>query len=355
MRRWISFAVALSLAACDDGAVDPDGGARVDGGTPGGDAGVPDAGDAPPADGGSTERDGGPGTDGGTVSDGGGASVDPSATGPASTTTVDGTVTRGSRSTPVVAHVPAGGPSPLAIFVPGFQLESSRYAATAEHLASHGFVVVRADPPDPLFGVSHVEMAADVIAVIDWATDASGPLAGEVSGPLLVFGHSLGGKVSAMVAHRDTRVDALLALDPVNGGNPFSGYSADLPDIVPDEIEGLTIPVGFMGETTNQSGSMACAPADQNFETFYAAATSASWAAMWDFTGADHMDFVDDTTGCGFTCSACPDGTADEATVQAAVHTLVAAFARRHLLGDASMDPWLTGAMTPGGVVVTSR
>jgi pimeloyl-ACP methyl ester carboxylesterase len=168
------------------------------------------------------------------------------------------------------------------------------------------------------------------------------------------MGHSLGGKVTTMAAS-GRRVHALLALDPVNLGSPITGYSDSLPDILPDQAAELRIPVGFMGETTNGGGLSPCAPVDENFAHFYAAATASPWAASWELEGADHIDFVDDTSGICTPCTACPDGPADDAAVRATVHTLAVAFMRRHLLGDASMEAWLTGASVPMGVRTMHR
>ena len=46
-----------------------------------------------------------------------------------------------------------------------------------ERLASHGFVVLRSDPPDPIFGSDHNEMTDDVKGVIDWALDPQNMIA----------------------------------------------------------------------------------------------------------------------------------------------------------------------------------
>jgi chlorophyllase len=265
-------------------------------------------------------------------------------------------IARAGRSTPVFAHVPSTpGPAPLLVFVPGFQTSSSKYAKLAAHVASHGFVVVRSEPPNSLFSADHVAMAADVRAVIDWALAPGGPLAGKVDAAQVgLFGHSLGGKVTTMAAADDARVKALFAIDPVNGGAGPLGFSASAPDIVPERVSPLRIPVGFPGETTNGASSSsfvpACAPADQNFRTFYDAATSSPWAAAWDFIGADHIDFTDD--GGGF---ACPAGTAVESEVRDGLKTLAAAFFRRHLGGEVAMEAWLTGARKPAIAVVTHR
>jgi hypothetical protein len=143
----------------------------------------------------------------------------------------------------------------------------------------------------------------------------------------------------------------------VNGSGD-SSYSATRPDIVPGRVAPLSIPLGFVGETTNRSGGGfggPCAPEDQNFETFYMAASGSPWVAQWNFAGADHMDFVEDVSSCIFVCNSCTAGTADPAVVTAQVRTLAAAFFQRHFLGAASADAWLTGAKVPSGVTATKR
>ncbi len=274
-------------------------------------------------------------------------------------TTVEDQVLRGDRTIPVVAHMPeeAEGPLPLIVFLPGFQAKSDWYAGTMDYLASHGFVVVRAQPPGGFLDVNHVEMAADVTAVLDWALNPAGPLEGRADPDRIgLTGHSLGGKIATMSAFRDGRATALLPLDPVNGGNPFTGFTEELPDIVPDEVAPLAIPVGFIGETPSAQGSSdslpACAPADGNFTTFYEAAASAPWKASWDLLEAGHMDFVDDFATCGFACELCVRGNADPTIVLATVRTLATAFFRRHLLGETAMDAWLIGPGLPQGVAV---
>ena len=288
---------------------------------------------------------------------------DPSAVGPYTVSESTATVTADRRRTPVTAYVPtlpAGTTAPLVLFLPGFQLNTSQYAGTLRHLASHGFVVVGANPAATLLRVNHVNMAADGRAVIGWATSMA-PFASSVDATRIgVAGHSLGGKLSTLITMDDDRIDALYAIDPGDGDpSPLGGGSPDRPDLVPSRGREITVPAGFLGETTNGMagggiGSMACAPSEQNFTQFYAAATAAPWAAQWDVTGADHMDFLDDPD-CGFTCSVCPDGPADDAAVLRTNRTLLTAFFRRHLAGDASMDATLTGASVPAGVTTMRR
>lgn len=287
------------------------------------------------------------------------SAADPSAPGPfAVGAPMEDTVRAEGRDTPVAAYVPtSAAPLPLVVFLPGFQLTASQYARTLERIASHGFVVIGADPTTSFFSISHVNMAADTVAVIDWALSGTSGLSSSIDASrIAVMGHSLGGKVSTMVASMDPRITALFTLDPVNGGAGPLGYTAAAPDIVPDLVRALTIPVGFLGETNNAAGGfMPCAPADQNYTTFYDAATGAVWSAEWTLAGADHMDFIDDLAACGFACSACSDGPGDDAVQLAIARTLSVAFLRRHLAGETAMDAWLTGSSVPAGATVRRR
>lgn len=357
---WIASLVAVTALGCgdDDGAqtdgnvaevesgadVDADGDADADGGA---DVGWEVAPDVEAEEGGSA--------------DDGEAPVDPAAPGPFRWTVVDAEVVRGSRTTPVSALIPdapAGVAMPLVLFLPGFQMQTAWYLPLLERIASHGFVVVRADPPASLMSSSHPEQARDAAAVLDWAFAAGGPLAGRVDpGRVAASGHSAGGKVAVMLAFADARVTALLGFDPVNGSGPF-GYTADQPDIVPEQVEPLAIPIGLLGETTDATagfGGQACAPADQNFLTFYEAATSSPWVASWELLGADHLDFVYDTSTCGLPCSFCRNGAADGGAVRAVVETLAVAFLRRHLLGDTAQEAWLVGDLLPAEVLMQHR
>jgi len=350
----VVLAGALGASACGDGtrpSVTPAadlGGGAIDAGTE-------------PADLGAVGDDLGSAADLGSATDLGSAmdlgsvvSTAPDAVGPYAVTRTTATVS-GTMVTVFDPALPSAVRAPVAIFMPGFQLTVSQYAAICERLASHGVVVVGVDATGG-FSPNHVMLRDAAIAVLDWALTTAPSAAHSDGTRVLAFGHSLGGKLATMMAGAEVRVTALLAIDPVNGGGgPGMGYSTERPDVVPEVVAALTIPLGFLGETTNGTGGfMPCAPTAENFQTFYAAATTAPWAAQWDFTGADHMDFVPDTTGC-FTCGFCGAGTADPAVVVRNTTTLVVAFAQRHLLGDASAEVWLTGASVPAGIVVMSR
>jgi predicted dienelactone hydrolase len=340
----LAIAASLWAQGCGD-----DGATGADAGAPGVDAGRPDA--AGSADAGSTNDAGAP-RDAGPLPDAG-PPTGPAAIGPYAVSTSSTSVTRGSRVTPIQVHVPdvPAGSAPLVVMMPGFQASHAGYTGTAAHIASHGFVVLQADPEAPfsITGVDHLAMTMDVMAVIDWALGPDGPdsFDGET---IATTGHSLGGKIATMTAAADSRVDALFGIDPVDGGGP-TGVSDTRPDIVPAQVGGLAIPVGFIGETIDSgSGTFSCAPGEENYARFFEATTAAPWAAEWTVEGANHVSFLDSGGG-GF----CQPATAPREMVLATTRTLAAAFFRRHLLGDGEMDPWLTGARVPVGVTTRTR
>ena len=111
--------------------------------------------------------------------------------------------------------------------------------------------------------------------------------------------------------------------------------------------------VAVIGETTNGSGGMACAPTANNFQTLYAAAHTP--ALQMTVATADHMDWVDDPS-CLF-CSFCTAGIAPADLARTATRRLNVAWLRLQLLGDHAMMSWL--AMPPevgaGTATVTQK
>jgi len=226
---------------------------------------------------------------------------------------------------------------------PGYQMDAAQYESYARHLATWGFVAVLTDYADSSFFPDHAKLAADVPKVIDWAL-AQSSLAIDAT-KVATFGHSLGGKVSVHAASLDSRIKAIVAWDPVDGNSP---------SVAPQLMTSMTAALAVIGETTNGSGGgMPCAPTADNFQQFYAAAPSPALEVT--VAGADHMDWVDDPS-CGF-CGFCSPGTADAEDVRRVSRRIDVAWLRRHLLGDTSMDTWLTNPpeLATGDVTIRSR
>lgn len=350
-----------ALAACGGGSTQSTGGG----------AGTTGDGGATTSDGGAGGGSGGEGmTAGGsggapttTGGAGGGEVLDPTQEGPYSTATVDETIPSGGDQVPIHCVYPTGGPDggpyPVVVVGHGFQLPASQYYKYLDHLASFGYIALTADFPTGFFGPDNPGNAEAMIAGIDWAESKFGSLAS--AGDVGMTGHSLGGKVALLAATMDPRIKASIVLDPVDGGGgPGGGCQppgcVDVSALMP----GLAIPTGFLGETTDAMGGFQpCAPAAENYSTFYAGATSPSFAVT--IKGANHMSFLDDAASCGITCSFCNAASLDNAAVNGMARAYVVAFYERHLRGNTGYDTYLTGAkaqelyVQPGTATIESK
>ena len=223
-----------------------------------------------------------------------------------------------------------GAPHPLVVISPGFGMGREQYTSYCEHLASWGFVAV----VQTYQGITHTDYADSVGDIIDWALDPNSGLDIDAD-KIATAGHSLGGKVSILAAIRDARIKAVVGWDPVD---------SNLPSVAPDQMGDFGVPLAMLGETLDATAAFpptpACAPADNNYDAYFTAASSRPILA-YTVLEADHMDWVDDPT-C-FLCGACRPGEANHLEVKALTRRTTVAFLRRHLLGDTNMDTYLTG------------
>jgi dienelactone hydrolase len=248
---------------------------------------------------------------------------------------------------------PTAGPYPVIVVAHGLALQASEYYGYVTRLASFGYVALTVDYPVSLTSVDNTTEADDLIAGLDWAK--SNATVGKIADTDTagMTGHSLGGKDALLAATMDPRVKAAILLDPVDGGGP-SGCTAPTCVEVAPLLAKLAIPTGFLGETIDAtSTTMACAPADANYQTFYAKALSPSFAVT--VIGADHVSFLDDVSTCGVFCAFCNPATAPNAQVNGMAHAYVAAFYERWLRGDTAYDAYLTGATAKARYVATGQ
>lgn len=105
------------------------------------------------------------------------------------------------------------------------------------------------------------------------------------------------------------------------------------------QIATIDVPIAFIGETTD-SASSGCAPATENFQVLYAAASSPAVAIT--AVGADHTMF-EDPANCTF-CTLCTAGTASQPLVLATAVRYLTAFFARQLLGDTNVGAAFGGA-----------
>lgn len=235
----------------------------------------------------------------------------------------------------------AQGLRPLVLINHGFQLPTSQYRKYAEQLASHGFVAILVDYSAGFIGVNHLKNAYEIKGVITWAL--SQPALSVDPNRIGVTGHSLGGKLSFHVGVIDSRVGAVMGLDPVDASQ--SCNATNCPDVT-DMLPNLHVPSAVLGETLDSTGGFltpACAPADANYQTFYAKLGSPSIEVT--INGANHMSFLDDVSSCGMTCSACKSPELKNDIVNALARSYVVAFFRRYLLDETGYDAYLTGTV----------
>jgi predicted dienelactone hydrolase len=234
----------------------------------------------------------------------------------------------------------SAGPTPVVVLSHGFQLGPADYTSYAEHLASWGFTVVLPSFPGSLISPrTHAELKTDLQSVLDWSDVTLNASA------IGLAGHSMGGKISLLVASDDPRPAAVFGIDPVDAAPPFSFNAADYPSVTPELMPDITVPLVLLGETVNSGGGggfgQACAPADDNFHQYFTNATSP--ALEIEVTGANHMSFLDNPN-CGLPCLACTAGTDDPAQTLSLTRGYMTAFFLVELADDASFQTFLTGA-----------
>jgi dienelactone hydrolase len=235
--------------------------------------------------------------------------------------------------------------SPLVVMSPGFQLPRSQYLSACEHLATWGYLVILQTYSQSGFSIDHQTLADDVGRIIDWALGGDSGLAARVDGDrIAATGHSLGGKVSILAATGDARIGAVIGWDPVD---------ANSPSVTPELMDELTIPLAVIGETLDSSGGfMPCAPADNNYQQYFEHACAATAALEVTVAEADHMDWVDDRSSCGITCSFCSTGETDDAVTRQITRRLTTAWLEVHLRGRSDAAGYLATPALGSGVTV---
>jgi pimeloyl-ACP methyl ester carboxylesterase len=256
-------------------------------------------------------------------------------------------------STSTFAPESALAPLPLVVFSPGFSASPADYRETVDHLASHGFAVVAADhgfsiPTSILCATQRDGLERVSAAVKEARRRARVPGDGlfallDDSGPLATVGHSYGGKLSLwLAADGDVRVDAVVALDPVDGGDERRpGWCGDDDDGFP-AVAGL-LPAASMPPTLILVAGLSgdCAPAAGNGEVLFAALRSDTDAKLLRLPRASHTDFVDDVfDGECAACGLCPPSEESGAAVLTLVRGATVSFLRHRLLGDGRDARW---------------
>jgi len=301
----------------------------------------PDAGSAPPPpnDSPSTPTD--------EETDPGSSPSDPGEAGAYGVDVLQENVAVGDTIITVDVYLPQGAEmGPTVLFLPGFQLTPDLYASYGQHLASWGYVtLIPAFPGSAFSPTPHSVLRDYTLDVLDWVATSPTVLAGQADPDnVALVGHSLGGKIGLLVSMQSPVVTAVFGVDPVDAVPPFQTQSAQYPSVTPEMMNQIGVPLGIVGETTNAGGGsfgMSCAPAEDNFEQYYAHAIVPVLAV--EILGANHMSFLDNPD-CGVPCMACTGGSDDSAITRFVTRRTMTAFFRRFLNGDDAYWGYLVGA-----------
>lgn len=133
------------------------------------------------------------------------------------------TVSGGKRTFLDVRLPDAVGPRPVVVICHGWAAHAPKFARLADHLASRGFAAALFEQPDA-WGFSTARWARQLeegLAALGRSNDdPQSGLRGRLDlGRLALLGHSYGAAASIVVAGRDARIDAVVALAPVNQWN----------------------------------------------------------------------------------------------------------------------------------------
>ena len=221
--------------------------------------------------------------------------------------------------------VAAGGPFSGLVLGHGFARSRSNHSANGAFLASHGFIVVTVDFPNPSAPDFDV-WAAKISAALTWletenATPASrfwGRIATDRFG---VLGHSAGGMAAWVAAGRDIRIKAIMPLDPVPGsGADLSALGA-----------GLTMPSAWAAAPPSSCNSSAA------YTQVYPL-TAAAQRAQYVVSSATHCDFEDPTDVlCTLFCGSA------SATRRQIIRRYAVAWLQYYLVGDTDYYYYIHG------------
>ncbi|MDQ3230548.1 MAG: hypothetical protein M3Q07_01915 [Pseudobdellovibrionaceae bacterium] len=218
----------------------------------------------------------------------------------------------------------------------GFLMSNAYYRNVLAEIANQGFVVVA---PQTMaagglpFGKPSTAVEAKTTAdVITWmSTNLSARIGQDVDfTKLALVNHSRGSKV-AWTMLRDGLVDAkaIAAIDPVDGTMDGTGLATKGVQL---KIPAMIIGTGLGGQ---KNLGQACAPRDVNYNLFW---DTVSDSPSWLFVANDygHMDFLDEKTNCGFTCSVCVSAAKDKSRpdLRNWIGTTIGSFLRGVVLGD---------------------
>lgn len=214
---------------------------------------------------------------------------------------------------------------PVIILHHGFGGSIKAYETIAEHLSSHGFVVILPQMYGPGFqnAPTAEEEAASAIPVIDWVERYIHDFVSVNADTrrLGLAGHSRGGQVAYRIALLiEKRVKALAGIDPVDAtemSNDDPIITAPLTFDIPTYILGAGLgPIPVEGGEFD----IPCAPAESGYNHFFENNPSPSWLVVATTHG--HADMIDEEDYVDF----CPGGPDREGMRRLTAGTLAAFF-----------------------------
>jgi pimeloyl-ACP methyl ester carboxylesterase len=287
-----------------------------------------------------------------------GDEVDYGADGPYPTARIDSSVVdeANGRSVDVITIFPSddgvavassAGRCPIVVLSHGFLLRGENYLSYAERLASHGFIVGLPTYVESILNIDHSALAADLIRVIGHFAEANAiegnPFYERIDmSKLALMGHSLGGKISLLVAARDSGVAACALLDPVDSA-PFGdddGDYARFPSVTPELMPNVSAPLLLIGAELGGEPVvvLGCAPSEDNYEQYFEFAEAPAIEVTQ--IGAGHMQYVDAPIPT-FIERSCAPGIADADMVRESAAAYATAFLVWRLHDDLGAQGWL--------------
>jgi dienelactone hydrolase len=191
--------------------------------------------------------------------------------------------------------VSAGGPFSGLVLGHGFARARAQHANNGVFLASHGFVVVTVDFPNP-FSPDFDAWVAQIGAALDWLEAQNADPVSRFYQQIAVdrlgaLGHSAGGMATWVAAGQDSRIRAIMPLDPV----PADG--ADLATLG----AAIAVPSGWTGAPGTSCNAGA------SYTQLYPL-VAAGHKAQYIVSNATHCDFEDPSN---FLCTLTCGGTSD--------------------------------------------
>jgi len=178
---------------------------------------------------------------------------------------------------------PRGAPYPALVFAHGFLAWPLLYSGNGQHLASRGYVVAIPDFPDEDAELRASDARYMFSYLAAQTIDRDSRFCRQIDAKHFgVVGHSLGGLTALMVAARDVRVKAAVALDPVRPPAVWWKGSWDYRG----EAPGITAPLAMIAAPAHRCNLFA------RYQSLHAT-IGAGHKAQYVLVNGSHCDYMD--------------------------------------------------------------